>query len=676
MGLRKWVVQRGGKETALEMAEELGINNFLALLAVHRGFTDAFELESFLSDDYDPEDPFNLTDMDRAAARIERAIENHEKITVYGDYDCDGVTATAVLYSYLKNRGAPVDYYIPDRCTEGYGMNENAVRRIHERKTDLIVTVDNGVNAKKEIELAYELNMEVVVTDHHLPQGALPKAEAVVDPHREDDFSEASVLCGAGVAFKLIMALEKETDPEQLLLEYGALVALGTVGDIVPLRLENRAIVKRGLYCIETAPSLGLKALKNAAGIAKTLTASQLSFQLVPRINAAGRMGNAARAVELLLTDSPEKAEALADELNRENAERQAIGDRIFKEAVEKIDNERLFENDIIVVSGDDWHSGVIGIVAAKITEQYGKPSILLTGNDELLHGSGRSVEGFNLFLALTAAREETVTFGGHEQAAGVTIRRERLSAFRKLLNSYAKTLPEFIPKLTVDCELAPGKITVELCDLVELLAPFGAENPVPVFLLSNMQITAVSPLKDGRFCKISVLGGGQNYTVLQFSQQYKDFPFVVGDFVDITFELLKNEFKGRLSLSLRAVEIRPAKFDDDVYFSSLSEYRQLDRGKISKDAALTLLPCREEFAAVFTYLRRRPDATLQQIIFANSALSAGKISVILKALCSLNLTETVLNSGDIRYRIIPNAAKAELSSAEIIKKLQQTQGT
>ncbi len=670
MGLKKWIVHRGGRETALEMAEELGINKFLALLAVHRGFEDPFELESFLSDDYDPEDPFALTDMDRAAERVLSAIENHEKITVYGDYDCDGVTATAILYSYLKKRGALVDYYIPDRIAEGYGMNEAAVRRIHERGTNLIITVDNGVNAVKEIELAYSLGMEVVVTDHHLPQGVLPMAGAVVDPHRKDDYSDAWVLCGAGVAFKLITALEGDADPKALLLEYGALLALGTVGDIVPLRLENRAIVKRGLRCIADTPSLGLKALKDAAGITGTFSATQLSFQLVPRINAAGRMGDAARAVELLLANSPKTATTLAEELNRENAERQAVGDRIFKEAVEKIDREKLFEDDIIVVSGDRWHSGVVGIVAAKITEQYGKPSILLSGEGELLHGSGRSVEGFNLFLALQAASEETVTFGGHEQAAGVTIKKERLPAFRRLLNDYAKTVPEFVPKLSIDCELAPGKVTVELYDVIELLAPFGAENPVPVFLLSNMKITAVSPLKDGRFCKITVSGGGKNYTVLQFSEKYCDFPFAVGDFVDIAFELLANEYRGNRTLSLRAVGMRPAKFDEDAYFSSLLEYRRFQMGKISENTVSALLPDRKEFIAVFTFLRRRPEATFFQIHFANTALGAGKISVILKALCSLHLIEAVLKDGVTRYSIIPNAAKAELSSAEIIKRL------
>ena len=482
MGLKKWQVASFDKELAKELAEECEIDPIVALIASARGYTDPCDLEEFLSDEPCFSDPYEMADIEKAAEIINNSIELGEKIAVYGDYDCDGVTATALLYSYLKSRNANCCYYIPDRFDEGYGMNISAVKKLFNEHTKLIVTVDNGIVCNEEIALAKELNMKVVVTDHHLPSDNLPCADAVVDPHRKDCPSEFKEICGAEVAFRLICVMENK-EPEELLPYFADILALAVIADIMPLTLENRSIVKYGVQKLKNSPLTGLSALLNVAGIdISSVNASRIAFGLCPRINAAGRMGKADRAVELLITDNMMTALSIANEIDSENSLRQQIEKKIFEQAVGIIESQKLMYDRVIVAAGENWHHGVVGIVAARITEKYGCPAVLISIDGDLACGSGRSIDGFSLYNAIDSCRDLMIKFGGHELAAGITLKPQDIEEFRNRINDYAAGLSFVPPVLKLDCKLNPSALSLDLAFSLEQLEPFGAGNKSPLF--------------------------------------------------------------------------------------------------------------------------------------------------------------------------------------------------
>lgn len=672
MSLKKWIVKNNDISLAKEMAEECEVDSFTALLALNRGIDEAYLLDEFLSDESELGSPFALCDMDIAAERITAAIESFEKIAVFGDYDCDGVTATALLYSFLKSGGADVMYYIPNRLSEGYGMNEDAVRKLCAEGVKLIITVDNGINAVNEIELANELGMEVIVTDHHLPQTDLPNAVAVIDPHRSDDCSELSYLSGVGVAFKLICALSPMSTTQQLLEAYSEIVTLGLIGDIVPIIGENRTICKYGLDMINNSPSLGIEALRIAcAADKKELNSSSVSFQLVPRINAAGRMGDSRIAVELLMSDNPDEARRLSEELERKNSERQAVGDGIFKEAIEKIEADALYKNRVIVVSGKNWHSGIVGIVAARIVEKYDRPVIVFSEQDGVLHGSGRSIEGFNLFMAISYASEATVTFGGHEQAAGVTLKAENLGEFRRLINEYANSVPKCYPAIYIDCKLRPEAIGVGLSHTISRLEPYGTGNQKPIFGLYGARIVRIEHLKSGKYIKIFVEKNGYSFPSLCFMYNASNFPFRVGDIIDLAFNLEINEFRGKQEVSLLAKQLRPHGIDEGLYFDSLSAYDDLLLGIADRESAELIIPQRDDFKAVFAFIRNSTAPVCEEkLLFRFHSMGAGKVKVILEAFSELQLIKYSSDENFTGYTVSPSEQKVALDSAEIIKEL------
>lgn len=667
MGLKKWQLCEPDFELAKSLAEECDISSFTAMLAINRGITDGYGLDVFLSETPELEDPFLLCDMVPCIERISAALELGEKIAIYGDYDCDGVTATALMYSYLKSKNADVLYYIPDRITEGYGLNVQAINKLCSLGVDLIITVDNGISALQEIEAASSLGIDVVVTDHHLPGDKLPNAIAVVDPHRFDDHSGLTNLCGVGVAFKVICAMESDTPAESLLMEYAPLITLGTIGDVVPLLDENRTICKVGIGEINNSAPVGIAALKVVAGVEnKPLTASSISFSLVPRINAAGRMGSSMRAVELLLTTDKNRATELATELDNDNQNRQKICETIFLEATQKIEVDNLMHNRVIVVASNNWHLGVIGIVASKIVEKYGKPCILFGGDDNLLHGSGRSIEGFNLFNAINSAKENVEFFGGHELAAGVTLKKEFLTNFYSNVLSYAEGVEVAYPKITIDCKLRPEIISKELVDEVERFEPCGAGNTLPVFALFGATINSITPLKAGKYVRLNIGRNGHNFNALCFIYGENNFPFDKGSQVDIAFNLEYNEYMGRGQVNLMVKQLRPHSIDEDIYFNSLKEYEDLLCDKPMNP--ISIYPNRDEFGVIFRYLKVNPLAPLEKIIFKNHTLGAGKVVTILNAFCQLGLCEENNNC----YALKNVHGKVELESAPIIKQINE----
>lgn len=606
---KKWVVPECDRDRAADIAENCGIEPFAAFLLCSRGITDEFEVESFLYDT-DLIDPFTLPDMDKACERIHKALENGEKITVFGDYDADGVTSTALLYLYLSSQGASVDYYIPDRTTEGYGMNTCAVDALKERGTSLIITVDNGISALKETEYANTLGIDVVVTDHHKVGEVLPDAVAVVDPHRNDSLCEFSEWAGVGVAFKLICAIDS-SDGYELLEEYGDLVALGTVADIVSLKGENRILVRSGIAFMNASLNdgtlrTGIRELLGVCDNCTELNSNSLAFRLSPRINAAGRIGSAERALKLLLSDDKNEAELIAHEISEVNSQRQSTEATITETAVEIIENDPDIKfRRVIVVSGKDWHQGVIGIVASRLAEKYSKPCIVISEREGEAKGSGRSIEGFSLYDALSYCSPLLIQYGGHVLAAGLTVESGKINDFRDMINEYANTVPEAVPVLRIDCKLNPISVNEDVLSAMELLEPYGADNPQPLFGLYNMEIASVQPVGNGKHLRLTVKRKGYSLTAILFSVSAERFPYKISDKVDLAVKLSANEYMGKSQISIQIKDIRLAGYDYDMISKADRDYENFCNGKEISECAVENLSADREFCGnVYRFIK------------------------------------------------------------------------
>ncbi len=609
MSQKKWVVSPCDRDLAADIAENCGIEPFAAFLLCARGMTDEFEVESFLYDT-DLIDPFTLPDMAEAVDRVTLAIENGERITVFGDYDADGVTSTALLYSYLVSRGANVDCYIPDREGEGYGMNNCAIDTLKDRGTSLIITVDNGISAIDEIKYASALGMDVVVTDHHRAGEVLPEAIAVVDPHREDSLCEFTEWAGVGVAFKLICALD-DSDGYDLLQEYGDLVALGTVADIVSLKGENRILVRSGIAFMNAALTegslrTGLKALMDICDPSGVVNSGSLAFRFAPRINAAGRMKSANRALQLLLAQDKAEAEDIAREISDANTQRQSVEGGITESAIEIIEsNPYIKYGRVIVVSGKGWHQGVIGIVASRLVEKYGKPCIVISEGENGAKGSGRSIEGFSLYDALSCCEGMLTQYGGHVLAAGLSIDNDKIDDFRKKINEYAYTLESAVPVLNIDCKLNPSSINTEILSSAEILEPYGADNPQPLFGLYNMELVSVQSVGNGKHLRLSLRKNGCSINAIMFSVTTGEFPYAVKDRVDLAVKLSANDYMGKTQVSIQVKDIRLSAYDDEKVIASLNNYESFCRGDELESSVINTIAVDREFCGnVYRYVK------------------------------------------------------------------------
>ncbi len=672
---KRWVVSKCDKDRAADIAENCGIEPFTAYLLCARGMTDEFEIESFLFDT-DLTDPFNLPDMEKACKRIDEALDNGEKITVFGDYDADGVTSTALLYSYLLSQGANVDYYIPDRAEEGYGMNNEAIDILAERGTRLIVTVDNGISAIEEIDHANALGLEVVVTDHHKAGAVLPNAVAVVDPHREDVYCEYTEWAGVGVAFKLISALDG-TEGYELLEKYADIVALGTIADIVSLKGENRIFARAGVafvnYALEQKTLRhGLKALLEESGTTAPVDASTLAFRLAPRINAAGRMGSAERAVKLLLTENYKEAHEIAHEISEANTERQSIESEITNAAIEIIENDAKMKYEkVIVVSGDRWHQGVIGIVASRLVEKYGKPCIVISVNDGIAKGSGRSVDGFSLYDALTYCKDLLVQYGGHTLAAGLTVETDKLDLFRESINQYAQKNEAPVAELHIDCKLNPVSVKLELLSAIEQLAPFGADNPQPIFGLYNMTLTAMQPVgNNSKHMRMTVEKNGCALSAIMFNVEIIDFPYRVGDKIDLAVKLSLNEYMGKAKVNVQVKDIKLSELDDERVILAQRDYEAFCLGTpLSKQGSEDLCVTRELCGKVYRFMvgkntwRHSPEILTYRL--GLSAKDIVSCSIALDCLVELG----ILNYSNGVYSLPSVDVKNPIENSTIFKK-------
>lgn len=675
MKRKKWIVSECDKDLAAEIAENCGVDPFAAYLLVARGFTDEFLVESFLYDT-DISDPFTLPDMDKACERIKSAIDSNEKITIFGDYDADGVTSTALLYSYLSKNGANVDYYIPDRAGEGYGMSVSAIECLKERGTSLIITVDNGISAIEEIEKAKELSIDVVVTDHHQAGEVLPDAVAVVDPHRKDCELDFREWAGVGVAFKLVSALA-DCDAYDLLEEYGDILAIGTIADIVALKGENRILVRAGLAVLNEALingtlRKGLKALIDESGATKNMTSMNAAFRIAPRINAAGRMGSADRAIKLLLTETQEEARFLASEISSANAERQATEGGITEAAEKYIEShpEIKFAR-VIVVDGEAWHQGVIGIVASRLCEKYGKPCLVISKTGDVSKGSGRSVDGFSLYDALVFCKDILVQYGGHKLAAGLTVETSKIEEFRKKINEYAEKTEAALPVLKLDCKLNPASISLDMLSVINVLEPFGAENPQPLFGLFNMTITGIQPVGSNKHIRLTVNRNGVNLPVMLFSVAPEAFPFTVSDVVDLAVRLTQNEYMGEVKVSIQVKEIKLSAINDDEIQNGLALYEAFRRGDVlTPEQKKTLLPDRDFCGPVYKFLRANNNfSSGEEILCHRLGLKEEEIAKLKVALDML-VELDVINYENGKYSLPTESKKVVLEESELYKSL------
>lgn len=638
---KKWTVHypagdaEAERETA-ELAAALGCSKTAAKLLWNRGLKTEADANRFLHlEDTRFHDAFAMRDMEKAVARIEAALAAGERIAIYGDYDVDGVTSTSLLYLYLRERGADVMYYIPSRLHEGYGLSRAAIDRLADAGVELMITVDTGITAVDETAYAKERGIETVITDHHACREILPDVCAAVNPHRPDDEYPFQELAGVGVVFKLVSAMEISRGRREgisdaaavrrVCHDYADLVAIGTVADVMPIVDENRLIVSYGLSRINREPRLGIAALIEAAnGKGRTprkINSTFIGFGIAPRLNAAGRMGDATMAVSLLLSESPEDAKTVAEELCALNRERQAEENRIAEGAYAKIEEQAGKEKPrVLVLDGDSWHQGIIGIVASRITERYGLPSILITydGDPErdgsgmdVGKGSGRSIHGLNLVEALASCSDLLLRFGGHELAAGLSLRRGDVPALRRRLNDYAAerlTDEMLCVRLEADCEVSITELSGSLVEETDRLEPYGTANPAPVFLLREASLRRLMPMGGGKHLRMSVEKDGVTIGAVWFGMTLPALDLDTEEPVDILFRLGINEYQGNTSLQMTIVDMRASEDDGEELARQKRRYAEIEAGGAFTRAE-GLLPDRAGCAAVWRYLRR--EATL-----------------------------------------------------------------
>ena len=611
MKFQKWHIADPHPEAAARLTAA-GYPCLVSAVLASRGIGTVEEAAAFLEHEQRlTYSPFLMADMDKAVARVQQALAAHEKIAVFGDYDVDGITATCILVDYLQGRGADVLHYIPRRIEDGYGLSCDAIEGLYQKGARLLITVDCGITGVEEVDFANSLGMDVVITDHHECKETLPRAVAVVDPHRPDCPYPFKHLAGCGVALKLALALGGPDREEALFSRYCTLAAIGTVADVMQMSGENRTIVSRGLAAIEHSDFIGLHALLKEAGLAgREITSVQIGFVLAPRINAAGRMGAADKAAELLLCTDPAEAERMARDLCALNRERQNVEQTIYSQAEEMIARLPDRDRSALVLESSRWHQGVVGIVASRLSEKYSRPSFMIHLNGATGKGSCRSWGGFNLFAALESCKDLLLGFGGHELAAGFTIEEGNIPAFRERMNDYARSFRGGeAPVSVLDVDVAithPSAVTLEELEALSALEPYGSGNARPVFCLLGATLLRTQNVGQNRHLKLRLGKGSAQFDGIFFSTVAEDCGCKAGDRVDAAFYLQVNEFRGSRTVQLQMVDLRPSLWASGREQEALAlAARCTARQSIPARDARRLLPTRDQFAAAWRFLER-----------------------------------------------------------------------
>lgn len=672
--MKKWLCSPAVSGVSNEITQQFG--ELLGGVMLSRGITSLDRAREFFGCS-SLSDPLLLRDMETAVEVIRQALDEGKKITVYGDYDCDGVTATAMLYGYLDAMGAEADFYIPDR-SEGYGMNIPALEKILDRGTELIITVDNGVSAAEEAEYIRSRGAQLVITDHHQPPEELPVCDACVDPHRPDDNSPFKDICGAGVVLKLLCALEE--DEELIMEQYAELAAVGTIGDVMPLIGENRYIVRRGIEEIRSSQNIGIDRLLRTAGVApENVDASSVAFSICPRINAAGRMAGADKAVQLLMTESPEQASLLSEELNLVNERRRAEEARIMQDVDRQLESDpRILKERVLVVSGEGWHHGVIGIVAARLLEKYGKPVLMISSENGEARGSARGIDGFSIYRLLSGCSRVLTKFGGHPKAGGFSLPADRVEDFRQMVYAFCREYYPKMPEYTVsaDMEITGDSLTEDALNSLAQLEPCGEGNQRPVFLLKNCTVLSKRALKEGRYTSFEAQSGGVKLKALCFGIPFARFFPEQGSMVDIIATAELNEFRGVKSVTLKVQELRPSGFREDRFFAAQRTYEEISRGEgCDSRLAPRVIPDRNSLMAAYDLLRKHGGVMSAEdmFVYGGSELNYCMLRIALDAFASAGMAEQSADAGTVR--LIPVTTKTDIMASGFLADLRKSLG-
>ena len=675
MKFQKWHIADAHPQAA-ERLKAAGYPCLVSEVLASRGIETAEQAAAFLEHEQRlMYSPFLMADMDKAVARLQQALAAGERMAVFGDYDVDGITATCLLTDFLRRHGADVVSYIPGRLEEGYGLNPIAIHQLHAEGVKLIVTVDCGITAVSEAELCKQLGIDLVITDHHECKQTLPAAVAVVDPHRCDGGYPHKNLSGVGVAFKLASALCGSQ--ETVLEEYADMVCLGTVADVMPLQGENRVFVARGLESLAHTKRPGIAALMAECGCApETVSASSIGFMLAPRINAAGRMGQIDLAVELFLTDDPDKAAEAARGLCELNRQRQAVESEIYRQAVSMLPMGKPPE--AIVLADESWHQGVVGIVASRIAEEYACPTFLICLDGEHGKASSRSHGGFNLFASLSALSPLLESYGGHELAAGFTISRANIPEFRRQICALAaQYYTDDVPRtvLDVDCAVSPELLTLHNVDALQMLEPCGNGCPKPVLMMKNLTIDRISMVGGGRHMRLRLCSGHTYLNAIYFSANPQTVSIQPGDLVDVAFTPQVNEFRGTRTVQMNVIDIRPSCSAECL--PDAAPYRDMQRGNLTSGEAAALLPDRKMLALVWRYLdaanpvQESPMCLCRKIVrWSGQPLNLGQMLTCLDIFRDVGLLTVQRQHKYVSIRLTPGEGKADLSRSQTMQRL------
>lgn len=695
MNNREWQFRNTDEAACASIMRECGLRPLTARLLANRNLTEKSDIERFLDKDSMPlYDPFLLKDMDKAVARIEEAIEKKQKVCIYGDYDVDGVTSTVLLYLYLRSRGLECEYFIPERIAEGYGLSLPVIEKMKGR-VDLIITVDTGVTAVAEAEYAKSIGIDMVITDHHSCRETLPSVVAVVNPHREDSAYPFRNLAGVGVVFKLLCALEGNT--ERIIERYSDIIAVGTVADVMPIIDENRRITGEGLKKLAVTDNYGLVALMRRVGIikygktAKKITSATVGYVLAPRINAAGRIACASRAVELLLTRDEAQADAIAEELCEINKLRQATEQKIYEQAVELIESSGN-DDKFLVLAYDGWHQGVIGVVASKIAERYSRPCILFSLDGDIAKGSGRSIKGFSIMDALSVCGDLLTEYGGHELAAGLSIERSKIDEFRKKLNEYAAPLllknDNAFP-LEIECEASFSDLDEKGIDEMLRLEPFGLSNPQPVMVIRNVELHDIVPLSQGKHIRFRAVGteNGKTHSIgaVSFGTAFDSFPYGEGDVCDIAFTVDINEYMGVRAPQMFVKAVKPSESVARSVSDCDNKYSLLISGQGYPECEKDI-PDLSDFRNIFRYIRRESGHDGKHFSLVSvcgilneeygNSVSLVKLRIILDVLCEQKLITLSYRSGggSAFIRLDPSSGKINIDESPLLRSVRNAQ--
>ncbi|MBR1864657.1 MAG: single-stranded-DNA-specific exonuclease RecJ [Ruminococcus sp.] len=671
--MKKWLINKCDDKAVADFSSKCDIGRLTLEVLSSRGCTGFEQIVDFFQSD-EIEEPFAVKDMDKAVGVINKAIDSYELICIYGDYDCDGVTSTSILFNFLLSMGGNVMYHIPER-SEGYGMNIPALEMLAEKGVKLIVTVDNGISAIDEAEKIYELGMKLVVTDHHQPGEVLPRAEAVVDPHRSDCGSAYKDLCGAGVALKLCAALDGGSY-DTVLEQYCDLCAIGTIQDSVPLNGENRAIVKKGLKLMANTDVIGLSIMMDKMNVDRNnIVSDTVGFKLGPVINASGRFGTPLNAVKALLSEDEEDAESYVDTIIRNNESRKETEAQITREIFEYIDhNGHILDHRVLVLAGRNWHHGVIGIVASRLLEYYSKPVFIISIEESgEARGSARSVKGFNTHTCLTFCKEVLTKFGGHECAGGFSLNEKDIPRFRELIDEFAaKADRPPVAFLTADKLLMPGDITVENVKGLRVLEPTGTDNAKPVFALLGAVVDKLVPMSEGKHTKLFFRYGGVSLQAPLFGVRAEKLGYSPGDRVDMLVNLEINSFGGKESVEARIIDHRLSGVKQERYFAAKDAYEKLMRGeRLPSNYVAKMIPSREELVAVYKYIRSVNATTVDNMFMRLSSDSMNY--------CKLRICIDIFkDKGLIEFRpayslvgVLPVQGKTDLEQSDTLIRLR-----